>query len=78
MAMEKKAGCAGMCHPSNGKKDHGPGWPGKKLNPKSKITRAKKTGGMAQAVKHLPNKHKALSSNCSTTKKKDYNMNRHL
>jgi hypothetical protein len=44
---------------------------GKKQDPTAKITRAKRTGGMVQAVKCLPSKHKAWSSNCSTTKKKD-------
>jgi hypothetical protein len=31
---------------------------GKKQGPISKITRAKRAGGMAQAVKHLPSKFK--------------------
>jgi hypothetical protein len=35
-----------------------------------KITRAKGADGMAQAVEHLTSKHKALSSNPSTAKKK--------
>jgi hypothetical protein len=41
---------------------------GKKWDPISKITRAKKVGGMAQAAESLPSKHKALSPNSSTTK----------
>jgi signal recognition particle GTPase len=36
----------------------------------SKITIAKKTGVVAQVVEHLPGKHKAPSSNPSTTPKK--------
>jgi hypothetical protein len=36
----------------------------------SKITKAKWTAGVPQAVKHLLCKHKALSSNPSFTKKK--------
>jgi hypothetical protein len=38
--------------------------------PISKITRAKWTGGMAQAIEHLLCKCEALSSNPSLTKKK--------
>jgi hypothetical protein len=40
---------------------------GKKCNPISKITRAKRAGGIAQLVEHLPSK----SSNPSTTKKEE-------
>jgi hypothetical protein len=36
----------------------------------SKITRAKRSGGMAQVVEHLPSKCETLSSNPSTGKKK--------
>jgi hypothetical protein len=36
------------------------------LSPTSKITRAKRAGGMAQVVKCLPNKCKALSISLST------------
>jgi hypothetical protein len=32
------------------------------LNPISKATNAKRAGGIAQVVEHLPTKHKALSS----------------
>jgi hypothetical protein len=39
-------------------------------DPILKITRAKWTGGVAQAVEHLLCKCKALSSNLSATKKK--------
>jgi hypothetical protein len=39
--------------------------------PAKKKIKAKRTGSMAQvAEQHLPSRHKALSSNCSTTKKK--------
>jgi hypothetical protein len=41
-----------------------------KQDPISKITRAKRAGGGAQAAKHLPSKHKVLSFNPSTTLKK--------
>jgi hypothetical protein len=46
-------------------------------DPISKITRAKWTGGVAQAVEHLFCKCKALSSNPSLTKKsiKTHNEN---
>jgi hypothetical protein len=37
----------------------GPGWPDKKGDPISKITRTERTGSMAQAVEHLPSKCKA-------------------
>jgi hypothetical protein len=40
------------------------------MRPLSKITRAKRAGGMAQAVEHLPSKCDTLSSNPRTTKKK--------
>jgi hypothetical protein len=36
---------------------------GKKQDPILKVTTAKKTGGLAQAVGYLPNKYKALSTN---------------
>jgi hypothetical protein len=39
-------------------------------HPISKITKAKRSGGMIQAVEHLPSKLKTLSSNPSTTKKR--------
>jgi hypothetical protein len=42
---------------------------GNNQDPISKITRAKKTGSMAQAVEHLPKKHKALSLNSSDANK---------
>jgi hypothetical protein len=40
------------------------------LRPHLQITRAKWTGGVAQAVEHLLSKHKALSLNPSNTKKR--------
>jgi hypothetical protein len=43
---------------------------GKKQNLIFKITRGKRAGGMAQVVECLPSKHKALSSNPSTTNTK--------
>jgi hypothetical protein len=42
---------------------------GKKQNPHLQNNQSKKAGGGAQAVQHLPCKHKALSSNPHTTKK---------
>jgi hypothetical protein len=39
---------------------------GERQDPMSKITRAKRVGGMAQSVQHLPSKCKALNSNSST------------
>jgi hypothetical protein len=42
---------------------------GKKRDPKSKITRAKRTAGMAKAVEHLHSKGEALTLNPSITKK---------
>jgi hypothetical protein len=40
-------------------------------DPISKITNAKRTGGMAQAAQNMPgNKHKTLSSNPSSSKKR--------
>jgi hypothetical protein len=41
------------------------------VRPYLKITRAKRAGGMAQAVEYLSFKTEALSSNPSTTKKKE-------
>jgi hypothetical protein len=46
------------------------GQPGKKRDPISKITRAKRVRGMAQVIKCLPSKCEALSSNRNTDKKK--------
>jgi hypothetical protein len=34
------------------------------------MTRAKRAGAVTKVVEHLPSKHKALSSNPSTVKKK--------
>jgi hypothetical protein len=42
--------------------------------PISKITRAKWTGGVTRAGKHLLGKFKALSSNPSPTKNKNLNL----
>jgi hypothetical protein len=48
----------------------------KKQNPISKITRAKRAGGVFQAVQHVHGKFKALSSNPSAAKKsKSNNLN---
>jgi hypothetical protein len=41
-----------------------------KRDPISKITNIKRVGGMAQVVECLPNKHKFLSSNSSSIKRK--------
>jgi hypothetical protein len=46
---------------------------GKKRNPISKITKAKRTEGVNQGVEHLPCKCKALNSNPSTGKKSQKN-----
>jgi hypothetical protein len=46
---------------------------GKKQDPISKITRAKRAGGMAQGVEHTSQKHEALSFKPSTAKKKKIN-----
>jgi hypothetical protein len=43
---------------------------GKKEDLNSKIIKAKRAGGMAQAVENLSSKCKALSSNPSTTREK--------
>jgi hypothetical protein len=45
-----------------------PAWANSSQDPMSKITTAKWTGGVAQAIKHLFCKRKALSSNPSPTK----------
>jgi hypothetical protein len=59
------------CYPSNtGKCKIGGSWLGKKWEPVSKTTRAKRAGGMAQLLEYLPNKHEALSSNIVLQKKK--------
>jgi hypothetical protein len=47
---------------------------GKKQDPISKITRAKRVGGVKQAVEYLPRKYENLSSNPSTTKNKQKNQ----
>jgi hypothetical protein len=46
-------------------------------DPISKITRAKWTGDVAQAVEHLPSNCEALSSNPSAAKKQNKNNNYH-
>jgi hypothetical protein len=43
---------------------------GKKQNSSSRITRAKRAEGIAQAVKHPLSKHRTPRSNPSTTTKK--------
>jgi hypothetical protein len=62
--QQKKAGhVACTCHSSYSgrhiKEDHGPGWPGKKQDSISKLSRTKRAGGVAQAVQHLPSKQEA-------------------
>jgi hypothetical protein len=60
------------CHPGYGEKPKIGGlqcrlaWTKSKT---SKITRTKRTGGVAQVLEHLPKKCEALSSNPNTTKK---------
>jgi hypothetical protein len=44
---------------------------GKRQALTSKITKAKRAGGMAQVIEYLPSKHKTLNSNPSTQKKKN-------
>jgi hypothetical protein len=57
-----------ICHPSNCRKPKTrPVW-GKKEDPISKITRAKRAGGVAQEVQQLLASAEALSSNPGTTK----------
>jgi hypothetical protein len=41
-----------------------------KVKPYLQNNQRKRAGGMAQAIEHLPGKHKALNSNPSTAKKK--------
>jgi hypothetical protein len=45
---------------------------GTKQDSSSKITRPKRTDGMAQRVEHLPNKYEALSQTPYNQKKKNY------
>jgi hypothetical protein len=45
-------------------------WAKRECDSTSKITRAKRAGGVAQALKHIPCKHKFLSLNTSTVRKK--------
>jgi hypothetical protein len=47
---------------STKQEDHGLGSLGKKMRPCLPITRAKRAGGLVQAVEHLPGKCEALSS----------------
>jgi hypothetical protein len=58
----QRVACARHCQPSDGLR--------KKQDPISKTTRAKRAGHVAQVVKCLLLKHKGLSSNPHTTKKK--------
>jgi hypothetical protein len=46
-----------------------PAW-AKNVRPYYKNKQSKKAGGLVQGVEHLPNKHKALSSNPALLKKK--------
>jgi hypothetical protein len=53
------------------------GWPQQKSQgPTCKITKAKRTGSVAQVIKHLPSKYKALSSIPSHDKKKNTDKER--
>jgi hypothetical protein len=52
------------------KEGYVPSYPGKKTRSSQKIARIKKARGMTQVIEHLPSKHKALSSNSSTVRKK--------
>jgi hypothetical protein len=42
----------------------------RKQDPISKVTTAKRVGGMTQVIENLPSKNEALSSNLTTTGKK--------
>jgi hypothetical protein len=66
---KKKAGHSDTCHPSIKQEDHNPGWPKKKQDPISKISRGKMLKPWLQAAEHQTHKHKALNSNCNTVKK---------
>jgi hypothetical protein len=50
----------------------------KSEDPLSKRTREKRGGDVAQEVMHLPNKHEAMSSRPSTTKKERKKEGRNL
>jgi hypothetical protein len=52
----------------------GPVWTNSLQDPISKITKAKGTGGVAQAAEHMLCKCEALSSNPSSTPSKKTNM----
>jgi hypothetical protein len=62
------------CHPNYGKKhkeeDHIPDLSGDKVTLYLKNNQSKNSWNMVQLLECLPTKHKALSSNSSTTKKK--------
>jgi hypothetical protein len=50
--------------------DLSPGQAGEKVRSCLQNNQSKKAGGMAQAVEHLPSKHKTLNSNPNTAKEK--------
>jgi hypothetical protein len=49
--------------------------PGIRQERVSKITKAKRVGGMAKVIEHLPSKWEALRSNPGTAKRKEINGN---
>jgi hypothetical protein len=51
---------------------------GKKQDAISKITRAKRLGGVAQTAEHLPSKHGVLSSNIRAIKNKKTKEKNHI
>jgi hypothetical protein len=72
ISTEKAGQVIRTCHPSySGKSEMGASWSrlawAKSKIPISKITSAKRAGGIAQVVKCLPGKWETLSSNSSNT-----------
>jgi hypothetical protein len=64
------------CHPSyTGSKNKENYGPSIRQDLVSKITKAKRVGGMAKVVEHLPSKWEALRSNPGTAKRKEINGN---
>jgi hypothetical protein len=66
----------GTCHPSDGGKHKiGGSWSKLAWTKSETLIRAKRAGDVAQAVKYLPSKHKALSSHSITNHPQKTNKN---
>jgi hypothetical protein len=54
LSQQKRLGCIPAKTGHINRLDCGPGWLGHKVRPSLKINRVKRTGGVGEAIEHLP------------------------